>query len=293
MHLNETTWRLDDDQVKSALKVLEQVDGIDVDIIPIRPEAGISTIAFGFKDILNDYGKEIKEIAMDSTCTCSHPFKVSYLYMSIGKTYAVGYELYAIVGEANGQALPLAFAFTASTSGDAAEGAKDRMLQDVLEYITKRCPGIMFALSDKDMSEINAVRAKIPNAKHQLCYWHAIKYLEERLAEDKPPAKYDPRKAHLIFDFIDPTWAPGVTSGWLEDGVHADDVEENRPEDQVDDVRCMISKLLLSSDILVVGTYNHTDAAINMSSTSICACSWRLTDPCLAKSTKSDQRKTP
>jgi transposase-like protein len=83
--------------------------------------------------------------------------------------------------------------------GTAAEGAKDWMLQDVLEYITKRCPGIMFALSDKDMSKINAVQAKIPDAKHQLCYWHAIKYLKERLAEDKRPAKYDPQKAHLIF----------------------------------------------------------------------------------------------
>lgn len=82
----------------------------------------------------------------------------------------------------------------------------------------------------------------ISSAKHQLCYWHAIKYLEEQLAEDKPPAKSDPQKAHLIFDFIDPTWAPGVTSGWLEDGVHIDDVEENRSEDQLD-VRFMISKL--------------------------------------------------
>lgn len=70
VHLNEATWRLDDDQVKSALKVLERAEGIDVEIIPIRNEPGISTIAFGFKDILDDYGKEIKEIAMDLTCMC-------------------------------------------------------------------------------------------------------------------------------------------------------------------------------------------------------------------------------
>jgi hypothetical protein len=79
-------------------------------------------------------------------------------------------------------------------------------------------------LSDKDLSEINAFCTKIPLAKHQLCYWHAIRYLEERLAENKPPAKYDPRNAYQIFEFIDPTWASGVTSGWLEDGVHEDDV---------------------------------------------------------------------
>jgi hypothetical protein len=47
--------------------------------------------------------------------------------------------------------------------------------------------------------------------------------------EDKPPAAYDPRKAHSIFNFIDPTWAPGVTKGWLEEGVHEDDAEVEKP----------------------------------------------------------------
>ena len=69
----------------------------------------------------------------------------------------------------------------------------------------------MFTLSDKDPSEINACRISVSKAKHQLCYWHSIRYIEERLAQDKPPAAYDPRKAHNVFDFIDPTWAPGVT----------------------------------------------------------------------------------
>lgn len=136
----------------------------------------------------------------------------------------MGHEFYALVGEANGQAVPMAFAFTASTSGTAARGAKDRMLQDFIGWVSGRCPNIMFTLSDKDTSEINAFRTKLPKAKHQLCYWHAIRYLEERLAEDKPPAHYDPRIAHHAFNFIDPTWAPGVTSGWVEEGVHESDM---------------------------------------------------------------------
>ena len=77
----------------------------------------------------------------------------------------------------------------------------------------------MFTLSDKDPSEINACRLSVSQAKHQLCYWHGITYIEERLAKDKPPAAYDPRNAHAIFDFIDPTWAPGVTRGEVE-GVY-------------------------------------------------------------------------
>lgn len=120
--------------------------------------------------------------------------------------------------------MPFAFLFTTSTP-DAAEGAKTRMLRDLLKYMNKRCPNIMFTLSDKEAAEINACRNEIPQAKHQLCYWHAITYVEERLGENKPPAAYDPRKAARIFDFIDPTWAPGITA------VYADDDEEGDGED--------------------------------------------------------------
>jgi hypothetical protein len=91
----------------------------------------------------------------------------------------------------------------------------------------------MFTDSDKDTVEINGFRAEIPKARHQLCYIHAISYIEKRLAEDRPPAAYDPRVAHRAFQFIDPTWAPGVSSGWLEDGVSEEDAEMDRPsEDQ-------------------------------------------------------------
>jgi len=98
-------------------------------------------------------------------------------------------------------------------------------------WVCQQCPNITFTLSDKDVSEINAFRHCIPGAKHQLCYWHAVKYLETRLKEDTPPAAYDPRRAHDIFQFIDPTWAPGITRGWLEDGVHEDDAEVLKPSD--------------------------------------------------------------
>jgi hypothetical protein len=153
-----------------------------------------------------------------------------HLRLLTGKTNALAYELYAAVTEVNGRAIPLAFLFTTSEKS-AEEGAKELMLQDLVRFIYKRCPNVMFTLSDKDTVEINAFRTIIPNAKHQLCYWHAIRYLEERLKEDKAPAMYDPRKAHQIFDFIDPTFAPGVSSSWLEDGVHPSDAEVPNPRE--------------------------------------------------------------
>ncbi|KIJ33967.1 hypothetical protein M422DRAFT_182641 [Sphaerobolus stellatus SS14] len=193
--MNTDRWRLADDQVQSAIKLLETVEGVSVEIIPIKKEDGIHAIGFTLKDALEDWGQEVCELAMDSTW----------------KTNAAGYELYGIVAEANGRSLPVAFVFV-TTDGSALSGAKDRMLQQVLGHVKNKCPNVLFTLSDKDQSEINACRAVFPQARHQLCYWHAIRYIEEHLAEDKSPAPYDPLKAHRIFNFIDPTWAPGVTA---------------------------------------------------------------------------------
>ncbi|KAJ7656928.1 hypothetical protein DFH06DRAFT_1328467 [Mycena polygramma] len=197
--LNEGEWRLDDDQVKSAQMILKKLEGVEVEIIPIRSEAGIHAIAFTFKEVLDDWASMTEELAMDSTW----------------KTNAAQYKLYGFVAEAKGQAMPFAFLFIVS-SGDAADGAK------------------LFTLSDKEPAEITACRTKIEKAKHQLCYWHAITYIEERLAENKPPAAYDPRKAHRIFDFIDPTWAPGVSAVYPDDNEEGEGVlDEEEPGTQL------------------------------------------------------------
>jgi len=39
-----------------------------VDIIPTVQEDGIDAVAFTFRGVLEDIGKEIAEVAMDSTC---------------------------------------------------------------------------------------------------------------------------------------------------------------------------------------------------------------------------------
>ena len=67
-HVNESIWRLADDQVTSAELVLVEVEGQEVEMIPIVQEMGISTIAFALKEPLDSYGGSVVEIAMDSTC---------------------------------------------------------------------------------------------------------------------------------------------------------------------------------------------------------------------------------
>lgn len=57
--------------------VLEREEGLNIEIIPIQTEDGISSLAFSFKNILQDYGEEIIEIAMDSTCANLHNTNVN------------------------------------------------------------------------------------------------------------------------------------------------------------------------------------------------------------------------
>ncbi|KAJ3720039.1 hypothetical protein C8R42DRAFT_549361, partial [Lentinula raphanica] len=211
--INKVHWHLDKDQVTSALQLLQQSEKEKIEVIPITQREGASSIAFAFTEILDSVGNQIEEILMDSTW----------------KTNALSYELFAIVGELNGQAIPLAFQLNTLTKA-ADDGVKELLLRDFIRWLARRCPNIKFTLSDKDITEINAFRIEIPHAKHQLCYWHGIRYIEKRLGENKPPAAYDPRIAHRCFDFIDPTWAPGVTMGAVEDGVHLSDAEVPEPD---------------------------------------------------------------
>ncbi|KAK1225757.1 hypothetical protein PQX77_011288 [Marasmius sp. AFHP31] len=243
--LSQYKWRMDDDQVESSIQLLQKLAGENVtEIIPIREIEGTSAVAFGFEEILNEVMDCTEEIAVDSTW----------------KTNALGYELYAVITEVNGEAIPLSFMFTTQDQ-TAPEGSKDLLLRDLLRFTKTRCPNIKFTLSDKDTSEINACRAELLDCKHQLCYWHAIRYLEKRLSENRPPAAYDPRTAHNTFTFIDPTWAPGVTIGWLEDGVHEDDAETERP---VEPLKIKINLGALKNDLLATKSVpeDETDARI-------------------------------
>ncbi|KZV78080.1 hypothetical protein EXIGLDRAFT_576465, partial [Exidia glandulosa HHB12029] len=212
---NQDKWRLQEDQVESAREIVEEYP--DALPLALEPELGLTSVAFALKECVESLNTGVVELAMDSTW----------------KTNRLGFETYGFVGEANGQAIPLGFILT-SSSAMAQPGAKQRLLKSVLDSLNTHCPNIRFTLSDKDTSEINACRASKPSVKHQLCYWHAIRYLEQRLGEDTPPAFYDARIAHRVFDFIDPTWIPGVTNGNAEEGFTADDTAQDpRPFEPV------------------------------------------------------------
>jgi hypothetical protein len=115
----------------------------------------------------------------------------------------------------------------ATVEEDYETGDKEGVLREVIRFIKAKCPKWRFTLADKDPAEIGASREEIPEGKHQNCYFHGVKYVRERLATDRAPAAYNPLRAHLHFDFIDPTWAPGVSSGLYEEDVHPKDFEKS------------------------------------------------------------------
>lgn len=95
------------------------------------------------------------------------------------------------------------------SSKEADTGAKEQLLTSFLEKLKERGINPEYTLSDKDWSEINAMHAVWPVAKHQLCFWHVLRALKQRLAKNKErPGHYDVDAAHTEFHFISPSFVP-------------------------------------------------------------------------------------
>lgn len=77
-----------------------------------------------------------------------------------------------------------------------------------------------FTLSDKNWSEIEAMQETWPDldAKHQLCFWHALRALKQRLAKksETPAGPYDPTEAQREFSFIASIFVPLARQGLLD-----------------------------------------------------------------------------
>lgn len=66
--INSSTWKLDPDQLTSARMVLERAAASAIEIIPLRQEKGMSSVAFALKRPLELWGDKTEEIAIDGTC---------------------------------------------------------------------------------------------------------------------------------------------------------------------------------------------------------------------------------
>ena len=100
------------------------------------------------------------------------------------------------MAEVKGSGVPLAFLLI-STSKDAAPLAKQTVLEQFLRRLKDKGVNPKFTLSDKDWSEINAMHSVWPTAKHQLCFWHALRAVKQHLAKNREaPGPYDANSEH-------------------------------------------------------------------------------------------------
>ncbi|KAK6988241.1 SWIM-type domain-containing protein [Favolaschia claudopus] len=166
----------------SATMIAIKSSKYEVEPIPLPDggkSAGFQAFAFAIPTFLRKWAGKIREIGLDSTFN----------------TTKAGYECFVILGEVFGSGVPLGFLFLKSHNPD--PGEKEN-------YLLMQC------LSDKDISEINALLAELPDdVKYQLCFWHAIRAVKGRLAiVGRQPAYYNADEAFSEYDWIDRDFVP-------------------------------------------------------------------------------------
>ncbi|KAF9480703.1 hypothetical protein BDN70DRAFT_804773 [Pholiota conissans] len=202
--MSSKKWTRDPNEMESVRILLDEFskkpgasptasDISSLEVIPLPDEEGFTAIAFCLPEILRKWGSQIREISLDSTF----------------KTNGSNFEVYALLGEVSGSGCPLAYLLIQS-SLDGTPGGKERYIQALLSHLrTKWNLKAIITLSDKDFSEINAFRAQFPEAKHQLCFWHALRAIKIRLSVIlRRPKFYDVKEAKMEFDFIDEMFVP-------------------------------------------------------------------------------------
>ncbi|RIB19546.1 hypothetical protein C2G38_2136760 [Gigaspora rosea] len=68
MTLSQHIWKKDENQIQSAIKIIEQYDNIEI-LLTVE-DSGVTMISFGVKEIINRLGVNAVEIGVDATCMC-------------------------------------------------------------------------------------------------------------------------------------------------------------------------------------------------------------------------------
>ena len=216
--ISRTEWKLNPDPIESARKwIVERGGSHQVQLLDVQAAPGTRVVAFQVTDFMGEWAKNTRELAMDSTCELISDLAILRIKHN---TFLVGTnnsncELFAAVAGAYGSGIPLAYCFV-QTSKEAGRGAKKAILKSFLGELRKL--GVMpeYTLSDKDWSEIEAMMETWPEAKHQLCFWHALRALKQRLSKrTETPAHYDPTEVQREFSFVTSIFVPLAQQGLL------------------------------------------------------------------------------
>ena len=195
---NASYWRRDADQFLSATTLLTESSASTICDHEVLNSGNLHALALFVRESMTALRFVTKELAMDVTYGTNH----------------AGMELFAVLAEVDGVGIPLAYCFvgvTPSANGTnrAESGALTKILAQFLRRIQQAGFSPTFFGTDKDMSELNAVKLVWPEAKHQLCYWHALRAIRTKLkdsSKSKLLAKYDPAEAGKLVPGLEMCW---------------------------------------------------------------------------------------
>ncbi|KAG6824654.1 hypothetical protein H0H92_006195 [Tricholoma furcatifolium] len=214
-HRASQEWKRDADEVKSTRILIDEATSPGTDFnslytvkyVQTHEEDGCTAVAFILKSLLTQWEANIREISIDSAWN----------------TNGSNFEVYALLGEIYGSGCPLGYLLLHTSNGNS--GAKERYLTEFLKAFQNACETDfkpIITLSDKDLSEINALRAVFTESKHQLCFWHCLRAIKQRLSIlRRRPKYYHVLEAKHEFDWIDASFVPIAQSKDANPNTHA------------------------------------------------------------------------
>ncbi|KAE8181682.1 hypothetical protein CF328_g8764, partial [Tilletia controversa] len=122
-------------------------------------------------------------------------------------TNNAGHELLGVLAEMDGTGVPLAYCFL-DTRDLPEDGCKINIIKEVLNALKDRGIDPQFVGCDKDSAEIAAFRSVWPQSKIQLCYWHVLRAVRQRLASSIATST----KQYHAFEVT--SIVPGVETCW-------------------------------------------------------------------------------
>ena len=156
---NASHWRRDADQFLSVRMLLAEPSVTGFCDHEILYPGNLRALALFVRESMTALRFVAKELPMDATFGTNH----------------AGMDLFAVLAEVDGIGIPLAYCFVGVTpSVGGTSQAESRGIMHILKQFLRRIQQAGFSPTffgtDKDISEINAVKHVWQEAKHQLCY---------------------------------------------------------------------------------------------------------------------------
>lgn len=186
----EKQWKRDDDQLKSASLLLSERNAENV----ILKSNNLHGIAIYCRETIERLSKCTKELAMNATYGTNN----------------CGMNLFAVLAEVGGTGIPIGYCFVRVTKavGDTRSrpnsGEWALVLSQFLTYFRDVGFRPTFFGTDKDFSEIEAIKRVWPDIKVQLCLWHAKRAISMKLKSSSNAQvniSYEPEEIAKIPDF--------------------------------------------------------------------------------------------